>query len=332
MSAATATAPGCSRCESPLEEGDMRCSVCALPVPLAPVTVEKPRSQVLRCTECGAAVAFDANKQAPSCAFCGATMKVEQPVDPIEVAQLVLPFAVSHETAQAHLRTWLGRRGFFAPKTLKDEAVLESMTPLCWAAWIVNATAEVSWTADSDAGSNRSDWAPHAGVIHESFGNIVIPASRGLTHRECAQLAPYYDMSRVVGVTAAKDHSADSPEPEIIESFDAQRSAARQQVARSIEAVAKNRVEKIVPGRRTRNIHVSCLVESQTTDRVALPAWVLAYRYRGSPYRAIVHGQRPEAVFGTSPKDWGKIALVLFGVIAAVIGILALIFYLTHRH
>jgi hypothetical protein len=328
LSAVAAAAPGCSRCESPLEEGDLRCSVCALPVPAVPVAVDKPRSQVLRCTECGAAVAFDANKQAPSCGFCGATMKVEQPVDPIEVAQLVVPFSVTRDVAQAHLRTWLGRRGFFAPKTLKDEAVLESMTPLCWAAWIVNATAEVSWTADSDAGSGRSDWAPHAGVIHESFGNIVIPASRGLTHRECSQLGPYYDMSAVIGVTAA---TSGETEPQLIESFDAQRSAARQQVARSIEAVAKNRVEKIVPGRRTRNIHVSCLVESQTTDRVALPAWVLAYRYRGSPYRAIVHGQRAEAVFGSSPKDWGKVALVVFGVIAAVVGILALIFYLTHR-
>jgi hypothetical protein len=324
MSAATATAPGCSRCETPLEEGDLRCSVCALPVPMAVVAVEKARTAILRCTECGAAVAFDANKQAPCCGFCGATMKVEQPVDPIEVAQLTVPFKVSRELAQAHLRTWLGRRGFFAPKTLKDEAVFESLTPLCWAAWIVNATAEVSWTADSDAGSQRSDWAPHAGVIHERFGNIVIPASRGLTHRECSQLGPYYDMSQVEGVSAAGEAS-------MIESFDAQRSAARQQVARSIEAVAKNRVEKIVPGRRTRNIHVSCLVESQTTDRVALPAWVLAYRYRGSPYRAIVHGQRPEAVFGTSPTDWGKVILVVLAGLAVAVAIVALIFYLTHR-
>ncbi|HUS32699.1 MAG TPA: hypothetical protein VMZ53_29565 [Kofleriaceae bacterium] len=323
MSAATATAPGCSRCESPLEEGDLRCSVCALPVPVAPMPIEKVRTKILRCTECGAAVAFDANKQAPSCAFCCATMKVEQPVDPIEVAQLVVPFSVSLDLAQAALRTWLGGRGFFAPKTLKDEAVFETLQPLCWAAWIVNATAEVSWTADSDAGSQRSDWAPHAGVIHERFGNIVIPASRGLTPVECSLLGPYYDLSTVEGVGTV--------EPSMIESFDAQRSAARQQVARSIEAVAKNRVEKIVPGRRTRNIHVSCLVESQTTDRVALPAWVLAYRYRGSPYRAIVHGQRPEAVFGTSPTDWGKVAVVVLAGLAAAVAIIALILYLTHR-
>jgi hypothetical protein len=138
-------------------------------------------------------------------------------------------------------------------------------------------------------------------------------------------------MSKVVVVGDASDASISSGSGLLIESFDAQRSAARQQVARAIEAVARNRADHIVPGRRTRNVHVSCLVQSQTTDRVALPAWVLAYRYRGSPYRAIVHGQRPEAVFGTSPTDWAKVALVVLASLAAVIGVIALILYFTHR-
>ena len=54
--------------------------------------------QILRCTDCGAAIAYDANKQAPACGFCGAVMKVEQPIDPIEVAQLRLPFSVDRAT------------------------------------------------------------------------------------------------------------------------------------------------------------------------------------------------------------------------------------------
>ena len=322
MTQATSVETGCSRCESPLEEGDLRCSVCALPVPARPQAVEKARAQILRCTECGAAVAFDANKQAPCCAFCGAVMRVEQPIDPIEVARLTIPFVVTHEQAAASLRGWLGTRGFFAPNTLRDEAVLDTLTPLCWAGWIVNATAKVAWTADSDADSHRSSWAPHSGVVKESFGNIVIPASRGLVQEECALLAPYYDMSKVVGVSAADPGV-------VIESFDAQRSAARQMVNRAIEGLAKARVEKVVPGRRTRNIHVSCLLEGQTTDRIALPAWVLAYRYRGSPYRAIVHGQRAEIVFGTSPKDWGKVMLVVGAIIISIIAIVALISSLT---
>lgn len=322
MTLATSQETGCSRCESPLEEGDLRCSVCALPVPVRAAAIDKAHTQILRCTECGAAVAFDANKQAPCCAFCGATMKIEQPIDPVEVAQLTIPFSVTRDQAALSLRGWLGSRGFFAPKTLRDEAVLDTLTPLCWAGWIVNATSKVAWTADSDAGSLQSSWAPHSGVVQETFGNIVIPASRGLAQDEAALLAPYYDMSGVVGIAAAT-------EDVVVESFDAQRSAARQLVNRAIERLAAHRVEAVIPGRRFRNIHVSCLLERQTTDRIALPAWVLAYRYRGSPYRAIVHGQRPEIVFGTSPTDWGKVALVVTAILVGIAAIVALILALT---
>jgi hypothetical protein len=309
---------GCSRCGSPLEDGDLRCAVCALTVPAAASERGdvQVRVQVLRCTECGAAIGFDANEQAPACAFCRAVMTIEQPIDPIEVARLRVPFAVDREQATVALRGWLGRRGWFAPRPLRDEAVLESVVPLSWAAWIVRANALVAWTADSDEGARRSAWAPHAGQLPLDVGDLVIPASRGLTRGECARLAPHYDLRAAV---TARDDGA------IIESFDAQRSAAREQVQRAIEAVAKVRVEQAAPGRRFRNIHVACLVERQTTDRVALPAWVLAYRYRGSPYRAIVHGQRADVVVGSSPLDWMKIAWLALGAAGVVAAIIVIV-------
>ncbi|MFT3692894.1 MAG: hypothetical protein QM831_07120 [Kofleriaceae bacterium] len=318
----------CTRCATPLEEGDLRCAVCALPVPPLANTAVKTRSQILRCTECGAAIAYDANKQAPGCGFCGATMKVEQPVDPIEQAVLRVPFSVSRDEAHRAMRAWLGNRGFFAPKTLKDEAVIDSMQPLCWAAWIVNAKAAVAWTADSDHDSRRSSWAPHSGVESIEFANIAVPATRGLEHLEAARLVPYYDLGKAIGTS----EQIPGEEPAQIESFDAQRSAARATVQTAIESVAKVRVKHVVPGSSVRNIHVSCMLQSQTTDRVALPAWVLAYRYRGSPYRAIINGQRADQVFGNAPKDWTKIIGLILAGAAVIAGIILLVELLRHHH
>ena len=310
---------GCTRCASPLEHGDLRCAIGALPV----AVVAQPRdatvrAQVLRCTVCNAAIAFSAEVQAPRCGFCSSTMAVEQPIDPIEVAEVRVPFSVSREAAETALRGWLGRRGWFAPRTLRDEAVVDSLVPLCWAGWIVDAQAQVAWTADSDFDSHRSSWAPHAGHLALSFDGICVPASRGLDHGECAALVPFYDLRRVVSVTATIEGEL----PAMIESFDAQRSAARAIVQRGIESVARTKVEPHIPGRRFRNVHVACLLERQTTRRVALPAWVLAYRYRGSAYRAIIHGQRQEVVFGSSPIDWKKV-LSLVGVILLVVAAIA---------
>lgn len=282
------------------------------------------RTQVLRCNECGAAIAFSAQHQAPLCGFCGATMRIEKPTDPIETAQLRLPFAVDREAATVALKAWLGKRGWFAPKDLQSQATVDSLQPLCWAAWIVNATADVSWAADSDAGSQSSDWAPHAGEVALTFTNIAVPASRGLTAAECTKLIPQYDLATAVRV----DTQVAGETPAMIESFDAQRSAARALVQQAIEASAANKVQSgCIPGRKFRNVHVSCLLSKQTTDRVALPAWVLAYRYRGTPFRAVIHGQRADQVFGASPTDMKKVALVVFaiaGVIAAIAAIIAL--------
>jgi hypothetical protein len=310
----------CTRCETALEDGDLRCAVCALPVPQVARAGELPRhAQVLRCCACGAAVGFSAAVQAPRCGFCGHAMAIEQPVDPIETARLRVPFTVDRATAEAALRGWLGRRGWFAPPALASEAVLESLAPLSWAAWLVNAGALVTWTADSDAGARRSAWAPHAGQARLEFRDIIVPASRGLRDTECRLLIPYYELSRGVVLEAM-------PEA-VVESFDAQRSAARAHVQRSIEATAKVRIEPQIPGRRYRNVRVACLLERQTTDRIALPAWILAYRYRGAPYRAIVHGQRPEVVFGRSPIDWAKVGALAAGlaIVAAIIAVIAIL-------
>ncbi len=308
----------CTRCVTPLELGDLRCAICALPVPVTTSPVRMARAQILRCTECDAAVAFDATRRAPHCGFCGATMSIEQPVDPIEVAALRVPFSVTREGAEASLRGWLGKRGAFAPEALREEAILESLTPLFWAGWLVSAQATVAWTADSDHGAQRSAWAPHAGQVPMRFDAVVVPASRGLDREECRLLTPYYDLAAAVPI----DAEVGGEPPAMIESFDAQRSAARAIVQRAITATAKTRVEPQIPGRRFRNVAVACLLEGQTTDRVALPAWVLAYRYRGHPYRAIVHGQRPEVVFGRSPTDWAKVARLVLAIVAVVLTII----------
>jgi len=317
------SAPECTRCTSVLEDGDLRCAICALPVPFEAVAAASPYAKILRCRECGAAVAFSAEHRAPACVFCASTMEIEQPVDPIEVARVRVPFSVDRVDAEASLRGWLGNRGWFAPKELREGAVLESVMPLYWAGWLVDARARVAWTADSDAGAHKSAWAPHGGDLSMTFDAIVVPASRGLDREECRLLVPFYDVGAALPIDPATVTDLDAP----IEGFDAQRSAAREVVQHAIERVAKTKVEPHVPGRRFRNIRIACLVESQTTERVALPAWVLAYRYRGTLYRAIVHGQRREVVFGNAPLDLKKVAMVVLGALA-VIAVIALAVWL----
>lgn len=319
----------CTRCASALEDGDLRCAICALPTPSVPRLVPTGRqASVLRCSECNAAMVYA--PEAARCAFCGAPTAIEQPSDPLEVARLRLPFTVDRAAAEAALRGWLARRRWWAPSAVSREAALEALTPLAWAAWLVDADALVTWTADSDEGARRARWAPHAGETALGFRRILVSASRGLRDAECRMLAPHYALASAVPVATAGSAGeaprgvVDGEVEAVIEQFDAQRSAARARVQARISAAAKVRVRRHIPGRRFRNVHVACLVQQQVTERVVLPAWVCAYRYRGVMYRAIVHGQRAEVVLGRAPIDWQKIGRGLAVILVIALAVIAI--------
>lgn len=68
-----------------------------------------------------------------------------------------------------------------------------------------------------------------------------------------------------------------------------------------------------------RNVRVSLLLQSLTTRRFALPAYVLAYRYEGRLYRAVVHGQDERMVLGESPTSVWRVLGVVAAVLLAVV-------------
>jgi hypothetical protein len=318
----------CARCQTPLADDDLRCAICALTAPVAAsrgasALAVAERAQVLRCVGCGAAVKYVAAAQAPRCAFCSAVMKLEQPTDPVEEAEAFLPFAVTPDAAGAALSGWLSGLGWFRPAKLAREAKLEALRPLWWAAWVVDAHATVSWTADSDFGSVQSAWAPHAGRSQLTFERLLISASRGLRHDETERLAPWFDLrTQVPQATPSQAASADGT----WESFELQRSSARHHVVHAIEATAAARLQGTdIPGTSFRHVRVAVVLEGLQTRRLALPTYVLAYRYGRRHYRAIVHGQDASGVFGEAPYAWGKIALVAVGGLALLVLIVAII-------
>lgn len=317
----------CTRCASPIERGDFRCAICGLPTPIpardddddgpSAAPVDETTAAVMRCSGCGAAVAYDIKAAAPKCAFCGAVTELERPDDPPEHAEAYLCFRVDPEQAKAALRTWLGSLGWFRPSDLRDAAAVDKLEPLWWAGWVFDASVQVSWAADSNHGAQRSAWAPHAGAFALELDNVVVSASRGLTERECEALAAGYNLN-----DAAPEPATDRRAT--VEQFDVQRSAARATIARALSNTAASHAAHRVPGDRIRKLHVAVVPQRLTTRRLGFPAYVLAYRYRDDVYRAIVHGQNPQFVIGKAPWSWLRIVMIVVGAIAAI-GLVALI-------
>jgi hypothetical protein len=93
-------------------------------------------------------------------------------------------------------------------------------------------------------------------------------------------------------------------------------------------AAARLQSDRLIPGSRFRNVRVSILLKALQTQRVALSAYIFAYRYNGRPYRVIVHGQDPRFTFGQAPYSLAKIALVVVAVLLTLIALLALLLVL----
>ena len=304
----------CTRCRGELEPEDLRCPLCGFAcADHSAAAPERARANVLRCDGCGAALAYSAEHQAAQCGFCGSALRIEAPSDPIEQAEHLLPFRVGDADARRALGVWLGSRGFFRPSDLATASTIADMKPLFWAGWVCEAQALVSFTGDSDADNGRSQWAPHSGQAQMQFERLVVSGSRGLSWEETTALVPNYDLSSA--------QPAASADPRLlIERVELQRSAARQVIGAAIHGTAAANVQRdrLLPGSRFRNVKVSVLLDRLATHRVAFPAWVLAYHYRGKLYRAIVHGHDARYILGTSPVSIAKVLLVVFLVLAAL--------------
>lgn len=303
----------CARCFSAIEPGDLRCPVCFLAVPDKRTPEQPlPRVQALRCGSCGAAMEYSARSQAPICAFCGGVLKLEEFVDPEERIEKRLPFTVDGAQASQIYKQWIARQGFFRPFNLAAKTRLESLRAVWWTGWVVDARALATWTADSDFGAQKAKWAPHAGETQSEFNDLVIPATRGLTGEECARLIATYDLTG-----AAEDVNEPGRDVEV-ERFETPRSVARATIVGTIKRLMGARIQNgEIPGRRFRNLQSSIHLRRLVTRRVAFPAYVIAYRYRGRVYRTVISGQDPACVIGEAPRSIGKLILaVILGLVA----------------
>jgi hypothetical protein len=317
----TTAVDSCRRCSSPFENGDLRCAVCGHAAPtavrddLAEATVE-----VLRCEGCGAAVAYSVTARAPQCAFCGSIVRLEVPEDPLEQAGLILPFTVDRSRAEETFRQWQASLGWFRPADLRSASRLESLRALWWAGWVFDVDTLVSWTADSDAGAARADWAPHAGQTELGLDGIVVSASRGLTARETSRVLPSYDL-RSAGTRMPGDEAE-----AVVEQFELRRAAARRHVRSELERLVAERLrDGVIPGRRFRNLHTSVLARRLVTRRLGFPAWVIAYRYRGDLYRCVLSGQDAACLTGKAPISAIRVLLAILGAVLGVLGLVGLL-------
>src|SRR5262249_22186037 len=89
-----------------------------------------------------------------------------------------------------------------------------------------------------------------------------------------------------------------------------------------VVATQRERCSGDVPGDTQRNLRVQNTISGVRWKHVLLPVWSLQYRFRGATYTVLVNGQTGQ-VAGKAPISWQKVALLVLGIVLAVLVVLA---------
>jgi hypothetical protein len=313
----------CERCRNPVDQEDLFCDTCGLAQTTAredPAAAAPGREVVhtFHCTACGARVSYDEQVQQARCAFCGSVYldEIASP-PPVPQAEEVVPFAIDRAEATAAIRAWLGR-GFWRPGDLAARARLTELRPVFLPYWCCDTTADVNWVADTNdtPAFADADWCPCGGAFQQTFTNLLVPASGGITPAELAAISPFDRSTVVPGGPEATRGAA-------VEEFAVGRQRARERLRQLVETLARDEAADRAPG-SVRNVGVNLLVSGTVSRPTLLPVWIAAYRYRNRPYRVVQNGQTG-ALTGQAPTSWVKVGVALAIAVAAAVALVALV-------
>jgi hypothetical protein len=286
----------------------------------------------LACEQCGAHLAFEGVRTA-RCPYCASASVVERPAsegqpDP----RFVVAFAGDAAGARRSLERWLGSRHWFVDPALRA-ARIEDLRGIYVPAYLYSAVAHADFTASigehyheqetrkRDDGTSetrtvtRTEFRPLAGRHVSYVTDVVVSASRGLSHAELAGIEPF-DFRRM------RRYSPALVSGWITEEFARPREECR--VASQREALDEvgARLRRFMPGDGFSDLDWHAQITWESLDPVLVPVWMFAVRYRGDrpALRVAINGQTGQ-IAGKVPVSWPRIiaALVVLAAIALAI-------------
>lgn len=276
----------------------------------------------LECRNCGARVSFDESATSEQCVYCGSANVLPQSANRNALRpESLVPLEVCREKVRAGFRRWL-KRLWFRPSALQQVDRFDAVgvyVPF----WTFDCAVHSDWSADAGYyywvtrmvrvnGKLRSRrvrkvrWVPAWGSRDDVFDDLLVLASRGLPQSLVDQLGRF-DTSALVPYR-----------PEYLagwraEEYQVDLEAGWDRGQEAVEATQRRRCAGDVPGDTQRDLRVRNRIRDVRWKHVLLPVWSVQYRFRGTTYAVLVHGQNGHVV-GKAPYSWVKLTLAALGV------------------
>ncbi|MFO0831051.1 MAG: hypothetical protein U0637_04310 [Phycisphaerales bacterium] len=300
---------------------------------------QQPRDvvPVVKCDSCNAEVQVPATVTSFTCPFCASNIVAKSRECSILRPNAVLPFKMTREQATDSYRRWI-QKMWWAPTKLRSRSMLEaSLSGIYLPHWTFDAETHTSYVGErGDAyyetqwvtvnGQRQTRqvrkirWTPVAGHVHNSFDDVLVPASRTLDQERVRELTPW-DLKECVAYK--EDYLAGFRAETYTVSLPDGFAQAKERMEQVIDSTIRSDIGGDEQRIHSRNSRYSDLM----FKHVLLPIWVSAYRYNQKVYQFMVNARTGE-VQGQRPYSWVKISMA---VIMALLFIAAVVFLLSRN-
>ena len=281
------------------------------------------------CQNCGAELMTEETTTATECPYCSSPTVLPERIDNAVKPELVIPFTVTKEQAQAQFEAYFKGKKLLPNVFLNTRNRIAEMRKLYVPYWLFDCRAggSVVYNAEKKYTRREGEWqvtytehyhVARAGMM--DFEAIPVDGSVKLDNKITESLEPY-DLSAAVPFVPAvlagamADH-ADVQSAECVE-------RARQRVENSLEQALRSTVTgytSVLP--RNKGFHT----EQGKVTPVLMPVWLITTEKDGTIYTFAINGQTGKLTCDV-PADPGKSFVWGAGVFAAVMAAACVFLY-----
>ncbi len=296
---------------------------------------------VVRCDNCGAETHLAQDVTAGRCAFCGAPVVAQGQSKKLIKPGGLLPFLVNKAQANTLFRQWISSL-WFAPSDLSkrsDQAGIDGAYIPCWT---YDAAAQTAYTGQRgddytvmetyteivnghpetrERPVTRTRWTHVSGAVDNRFRDLLVLATQSLPAKQADHLQPW-DLGHIVPYADEfiSGMACQSYQIDLGQGFESAKQIMAPEIQRTICRDIGGDHQQIAG------------MESRYFDiffrHILLPLWISAYHYNERTFRFLVNA-RTGAVQGERPYSAIKIAMLVAGIVAALMILLAIF---NHMH
>ncbi len=290
------------------------------------------------CESCGAHTQLSDNQTSGKCGFCGSPIVAQGKSVKLIRPRGLLPFGIDRKKASATYETWLASL-WFAPSDLKKQAFLDqSLQGIYLPFWTYDADATTDYTGQRGEDYwvtetytqtvngqqqtrtrqvRKTRWYPARGRVHDSFDDILIPATASLSESRLESLEPWdlpsitaYDDAYLAGFTA--------------ESYSVPLEAGFGKATVRMQPTIDRTICRDIGGDHQIISSKDSVYSDITFKHLLLPVWITAYRYNARVFHIIINARTGE-ISGERPWSFWKIFFTVLLGLAVAGGIAAIV-------